>query len=200
MPFPLYEAALAGLRIAVFDLETTGLYPSHDHIIQIAYVPVSGGQIAGGEREWKVNPGDDVEIPAEILALTHLDEAELRAAPTIDIVLPEFAEAVGTRIVAGHNVKRFDLPFVRRAERHVGVGVQTDYYIDSLRLARKLKPGQADHKLATCAAAYGLPFDSGALHDALADTRLCAGLLLAQIGDLGAENVVTFGDMIDYLS
>jgi DNA polymerase-3 subunit alpha (Gram-positive type) len=201
MPFVLYETELSELSIAAFDLETTGLYPSRHRIIQIAFVPIADGAIESQGRVWKVNPGDDqFPIDPVVLDLTHLDEDELRQSPTIEQVLPEFGELVGTRIVAGHNVKRFDLPFVRRAEGRVGVDVQTDYYIDTLSLARKLKPDQPNHKLATCAAEYGIPFDENALHDALVDTRLCADLLLCQIEDLGQRHVDTFGEMIDFLS
>ena len=196
---PLADLELAQLPIAVFDLETTGLFPARDHIIQIALVPVADAQLEPGAQEWKVNPGNDVPIPQFILHLTHISIDDIRAAPPIEQVLPQFGDAVGARVVAGHNVKSFDLPFVRRAERRVGIDVQTDYYIDTLRLARKLKPNQPDHKLATCAAEYAISFDPDALHDALADTRLCAQLLLAQIADLAASSVVTFGDMLDFL-
>ena len=203
MPHPLYDTQLNQLDIAVFDLETTGLYPSLDRIIQIALVLISQGQIEGdaNHREWKVNPGEDY-LPLEDIVhdLTGISDDELREAPAINLVLAEFGEAVGRRVVAGHNVQQFDLPFVRRAESRLGIDVQTDYYIDTLKLARKIRPQQPGHTLAQCAGAYGIDFDENELHDALVDTRVCARLLLRQIDDLAERGIHTFGEMIGLLS
>jgi DNA polymerase III epsilon subunit-like protein len=203
MPNPLFETRLDELDIAVFDLETTGFFPAFDRIIQIAFVPITGGQIEdeANHREWKVNPGED-HLPLEDVVedLTGLTTEVLREQRSIGEVLPEFAEAVGRRVVAGHNVKQFDIPFVRRAEQRVGIDVQTDYYIDTLKLARKLQPELSSHKLSSCALAYGLDVDEESLHDALVDTRLCAQVLLRQIADLAGQDVLTFGDMIDFAS
>ena len=55
-------------------------------------------------------------------------------------------------------------------------------------------------KPSECAIAYGLEFDEDALHDALADTRLCAEVMLKQFSDLKAKNVETFDDMIAFLN
>ena len=195
----IFKQRLDKLNIAVFDLETTGLSPTKDHILQIALVHINKGALSGRECEWKVNPGDNIEIPEEILALTGLDEKELRAAPCLAEVFPQFGEAVGNSIVAGHNVKRFDLRFIRTAERRFSMN-GNKYYIDTCLLSRRLKPKQANHKLETCARAYGLEFDAGSLHDALADTRLCARLLLHQLETLRARGVHTFKDLITFLS
>jgi len=203
MPNPLFETRLNEMKIAVFDLETTGLFPSLDRIIQIALVPITDGQIEDetAHREWKVNPGEE-HLPLEPIVrdLTGLSADVLRDQRRIEEVLPEFGEAVGRRVVAGHNVKQFDLPFVRRAETRVGIDVQSDYYIDTLKIARKLRPDQAGHKLADCATAYGIDYDENSLHDALVDTRLCAQVLLRQIDDLAGRDVHRFGDMIRFLS
>jgi len=195
----IFRQPLDKLDIAVFDLETTGLSPSKDHILQIALVHIRNGALNGHEREWKINPGDHIEIPEEILALTGLDETELRAAPRLAEIFPQFGEAVGNSVVAGHNVRRFDLRFIRTAERKFSVN-GNKYYIDTCLLSRRLRPNQANHKLETCARAYGLEFDSASLHDALTDTRLCAQLLLHQLKELRDSGVYTFKDLISFLS
>ena len=116
MPNPLFEARLDELDIAVFDLETTGLFPSLDRIIQIALVPVTAGQIEDDahHREWKVNPGEDY-LPLEeiVRELTGLDADILRDAPSIDETLPEFAAAVAAALVGyepGGSKLGYDLP------------------------------------------------------------------------------------------
>ena len=188
------ETPLNELDIAVFDIETTGFSSQQDHIIQIAWVEISHGKLTGNEREWKINPGDDVVIPDDIIQLTGLNEAELRAAASISEVLPKFHNAVGKAIVAGHNVKRFDLRFIRAAERRLGVE-SSKLYIDTYLLAKQLKPRQKNHKLATCAGEYGLAFDPDSLHDALEDTRLNAKVLLYQLEELQQRGINTLNDV-----
>lgn len=198
MPFPIYESELEKLEIAVIDLETTGLLPRFDRIIQVAVVPVRGGKLIPSAWESKVNPGD-IEIPPKVLELTGLDEREVRRAPRIRRVLQQFDRRVGRRVVAGHNVKRFDLRFLRRAEMRAGIDVQTDYYIDTLLLAQAMRPQLDSHRLAACADEWGIDYDADRLHDALEDTRVCARLLIALIEELRAYDVTTFGQMIQFL-
>jgi len=199
MPPNIFKQPLDKLDIAVFDLETTGLSPTKDHILQIALVHINNGALSGRECEWKINPGNHIDIPEEILALTGLDEKELRTSPHLAEIFPLFGEAVGNSVVAGHNVKRFDLRFIRSAERRFSMN-GNKYYIDTCLLSRRLNPNQTNHKLETCARAYGLEFDSDSLHDALADTRLCARLLLHQFESLRKTGVHTFKDLITFLS
>lgn len=201
MPFPLYNTHLSELEIAVFDLETTGLMPSKDQIIQVAVVLFNQGQPVDTETDWMqlVFPGDD-HLPLEdiVTELTGITTDSLRDQPSIDAVLKDFDGLVGRRIVSGHNIKRFDLPFIRRAESHTGIDVQSDFYIDTLMLAKKLHPGRP-HKLSDEGRYYGIDFNEDDLHDALADTRLCAQVLAAQIKELNDLDITTFGDIIDWL-
>ncbi len=199
MPFPLYETKLIELEAAVFDLETSGLLPSKDRIIQIAVVLFDQGQPTDNEWVQLVFPGDE-HLPLEpiITQITGIASDSLQGQPTIDAVLAEFDQRVERRVVSGHNVKRFDLPFIRRAESRTGIDVQSDFYIDTLLLAQRLHPGRP-HTLADEGRHYGIEFDEEELHDALADTRLCAQVLAEQIKELADHSVQTFGDMIDWL-
>ncbi|WP_172294004.1 PolC-type DNA polymerase III [Pseudoruegeria sp. HB172150] len=200
MSHPLFDAALIELDIAVFDLETTGLFPHRDRIIQVALVMVDEGEI-GASWEQLVNPGT-THLPLDpvVVGLTGITDARLQGQPGMDEVLPAFGTRVGTRVVAGHNVKVFDIPFVEAAERRHGVEVQTTYYVDTLKLMRRLHPELHRHRLADCASHYGLTFNEGDLHDALVDTELTARVMLKQFGELAERGVITFMDMIEFLS
>ena len=186
MPFPLYETKLTELKVAVFDLETSGLLPSKHRIIQIAVVRFDQGQPTDNDNDWAqlVFPGDE-HLPLEpiITEITGITSDSLQGQPTIDTVLNKFDQQVEERVVSGHNVKRFDLPFIRRAESRTGIEVQSDFYIDTLLLAQKLHPGRP-HTLADEGRHYSIDFDEEALHHALADTRLCAQVLAEQIREL----------------
>ena len=199
MTVTILDQPLDKLNIAVFDIETTGLLPDRDHILQIALVEIKNGQLTGLQREWKVNPGDQIAIPQEVLRFTKLSEPELRAAPPLAEVFPQFHHAVGNAVVAGHNVKYFDLPFIRAAKRQLAIETPR-YYIDTLLVARRLRPAQQNHRLTTCAREYRLSFDPGTLHDALGDAFLCAELLLHQMKEMRNRGIITFGDLMNFLN
>lgn len=197
---PIYDAKLAVMDIAVFDLETTGLLPSKHAIIQIASVRVTNGAVADEWMEF-VNPGvAHRPIPDFIQDFTGIQDTQLDAAPNLKTALQSFDTFVGSRIVAGHNVARFDLSFIRRAETQTGVNVQSDYFIDTLKLMRRLHPDLDGKKLIDCGHFYGIDFDEDQLHDALADTHLGAQVMLKQFDDLAGRGVHTFSDMLQFLS
>jgi DNA polymerase-3 subunit alpha (Gram-positive type) len=200
MSHPLFDKPLKEMNIAVFDLETTGLYPHKDRIIQIAVVTVDAAEIEGNGWMQLVHPGDaHLPLRKKIVELTGITDERLKGQPGMAEVLRTFGDIVGTRVVSGHNVKTFDLGFIRRAEMRHGIDVQSDYYIDTLKLMQKLHPELDGHKLFECGDFYGIDYDPNALHDALADTRLCARVLLAQIEELKTKGVDTFEDMIRFL-
>lgn len=71
-------------------------------------------------------------------------------------VLAEFDRQVGTRVVARHNIKNFDLKLQKmgRSPQH-GLDVQSDYYIDTMKIMRQLHPEPLRHKLKNCGDYYG---------------------------------------------
>ena len=197
---PIYDAKLVEMDIAVFDLETTGLFPSHHAIIQIASVHVDSASIAGDWMDF-VNPGDDHRpIPSFIEEFTGIKDTQLDAAPDLSTAMSRFNDFVKLRIVAGHNVKNFDLKFIRRAESATGIDVQSDYYIDTLTIMRRLHPDLKSKKLVDCGKFYEIDFDPDSLHDALADTQLGAQVMIKQFAELKDRNVQTFSEMVEFLS
>lgn len=201
MSHPLYDTPLNELDISVFDLETTGLFAHRDRIIQVAVVQIDQNEVEDDGWMQLVHPGSD-HLPLKdiVVELTGITDQRLQGQPEMGEVLAAFDEIVGTRVVAGHNIKNFDLKFIKKAEARHGIDVQSDYYIDTLKLMRKLYPDLSGHKLFQCGDYYGIPYDEGSLHDALEDTKLCAKVLLAQIADLEERNINTFDDMIKFLA
>lgn len=196
----LFDTKLGEMEIAVFDLETTGRVPSKDAIIQMAVVRVDSGAIA---NEWStlVDPGEAHRpIPEFIEGFTGIQDETLDGQPDLRSAMTGFDNFVDRRVVAGHNIKSFDLKFITRAEGNTGIDVQSDLYIDTLRIMRKLHPDLDGKSLSESGEFYGIDFDPDSLHDALADTRLNAGVLLAQIAELRESGVETFGDMLSFLT
>src|SRR5688572_27559865 len=96
--------------IVSIDIETTGLDPQKDAIIEIGAVRFNGQRI---EDEWStlVNPGR--HIPEQITQLTGIDDAMVRNAPRLQDVLEELETFTSGLPVLGQNV-RFDLGFLQK--------------------------------------------------------------------------------------
>lgn len=150
----------------VIDLETTGLDPSYDRIIEVAALRVRDGNVVA-QFSQLVNPG--ISIDPYIAMLTGITDEMVRDAPSIEDVLPDFLDFVGDDILVGHNVP-FDVNFIYDNEMRIsGTHFQNDH-INTVRLARKLHPELSSHTLGHLVDHLHIPF--AAAHRALADCQM----------------------------
>ena len=158
---------------AVIDFETTGLSPAHGaRPTEIAVVVVSGGEIVDRYQSL-MNPG--VPIPADIQAFTGINNAMVRQAPSIREVMTRAVQFADGRPLVAHNAA-FDRKFWEASTASVRRR-DSDTFLCSLLLARRLFPGTPNHKLATLVRLLGLP-SAGRFHRALADAECTAHLFI----------------------
>ena len=93
------------------DVETTGLAPKQDKIIEIGAVRVRDGQIVESFTSF-VNPGRI--LPAHITELTGILQEQVDEAEPMESVLPAFLEFAGDLPLVGHRIL-FDYGFLKRA-------------------------------------------------------------------------------------
>jgi DNA polymerase-3 subunit epsilon/ATP-dependent DNA helicase DinG len=150
--------------LVAVDIETTGLDPQNDAIIEIGAVRFNGHRV---EDEWStlVNPGR--HIPEAITQLTGIDDAMLRHAPRLREILPEFQDFAGDLPVVGHSV-RFDLGFLQRQ----GV-LARNPIVDTFELASVLLPSASRYNLGALGQELAVPLP--ATHRALDDARVTHG-------------------------
>lgn len=156
------------------DLETTGLNPERDAIIEIGVVRFRED---GTELEaWStlVNPG--VRIPYKIERLTGISAAELEGAPPLSAVAGRLGRLVGDAPIVGHNVS-FDLGFLNAH----GVSLNNPV-LDTFELAAILLPAMPSYNLGVLATA--LAVNTPIQHRALADARMARDLFLALLARL----------------
>lgn len=128
----------------VFDLETTGINPERDAIIEISAVKVCGGEIAG-EYSTLVNPGRHIPAPATVV--NGITDAMVANAPEIGEAIGGFLEFIGDSILVGHNIHTFDMNFAYdAASAALGRELNNDY-IDTLYMARSCLPQLSHYKL-----------------------------------------------------
>ena len=157
------------------DVETTGLKPEEDEIIEVAAVHVKDGEICGkfsslikpsrshanftflmprllGYRSFKEVPDEVYDefyskylLPPNIKELTGITDDMLWDAPSIDAVMPGFFDFVGDHMLVAHNAD-FDTDFLYDACQRCGLVLQNSY-VDTMRIARKLLPQLEHHRL-----------------------------------------------------
>lgn len=164
-PRPRLEAALAAAleRCAVVDLETTGLEPATDRVIEIAVLTVEHGSIVG-RFHCLLNP--ERSIPAESSNINGLRDDDVANSPTFAEVAQDLLPHVLNRTLVGHNVK-FDVGFLAAEYARLGHAdaaraLQEQCLPQALctaATARELIPREAvgRYTLANLAAHCGLP-------------------------------------------
>lgn len=151
----------------LFDLETTGLYSASDAIIEISALKVKDGEIID-EFSTLINPG--MHIPFEASCVNGIVDDMVKDSPKIEEALKGFVAFVGNSVLMGHNIKRFDLPFIQRdAVRCFGKQLSNDY-VDTLYVAQRYLPELDSHSLESLADYYDISYDGA--HRALADCHI----------------------------
>ncbi|MGC9346946.1 MAG: helicase C-terminal domain-containing protein [Anaerolineae bacterium] len=151
------------------DLETTGLDPSRDAIIEIGAVRFDRDQVVERFSTF-VNPGR--KIPLFITELTGITDAHVADAIGVREAARRVADFVGRDPVVGHSV-RFDLSFLRK--QHV---LQGNPYIDTFELAGILVPHASRYSLVNLVKELGVDLADQA-HRALDDAEMTYALFMA---------------------
>jgi DNA polymerase III epsilon subunit family exonuclease len=167
-------------EFVALDLETTGLSPQVDRIVEIGAVRFdsSGQELSRFER--LVNPRRPMPLAAQ--RIHGISDAELAGAPGIETVLPEFLSWLGEPAAASlvaHNA-RFDASFLGCELARLGADESGREVFDTLALARRQLPQYRTHRLDFLAEVLRL--DLGGPHRALADSLRVKALWLALRG------------------
>lgn len=175
------------MNYVAFDIETTGLNPKYDKIIELGAVRVRDGEVVDTFSTF-VNPAKS--LPERIVELTGIRDADVADAPYIDDILDSFLAFVGDDVLLGHNIL-FDYSFVKKA----AVNQRKDFEkqgIDTLRIAKRFLSGLESRQLGFLCEYYQIRLDAHrALNDAIAAHRLYG--ILAQ--EYGAQEESMFWPM-----
>ncbi|HKV85177.1 MAG TPA: exonuclease domain-containing protein [Ktedonobacterales bacterium] len=173
------------VRVAI-DLETTGLHPEQDTVIEIGALKFAGEQVI--ETFESFVGGDTTAIPYRVRRLTGITPAQVRHAPPMSDLAPRLRAFLGDLPLVGHSVP-FDVAFLRKAglARH-------NPLVDTYELATTLLPNLASYTLGAVGTTLGV--SSPTYHRALADAQLSRDVflaLLARLEDLDAGTLEALG-------
>lgn len=198
----------------VIDIETTGLDPRYDEIIEIGAVKyVDGKEVESFSQlvkpgsyyileEQDLNETDDFcivdnqsiqYIDSYITELTGITNKMLESAKSEDEVLPDFMRFIGDEILVGHNVN-FDINFLYDSfNKNLNKPLKNDF-IDTMRIARRLLKQLSHHRLNDLAEYYKVEYKNA--HRAINDCYITNDILVALKSDVMSqyENINNFSN------
>ncbi|WP_418746807.1 exonuclease domain-containing protein [Frisingicoccus sp.] len=152
-----------------FDLETTGLSPEKDEIIEIGAVKVAEGKVIDRFSRF-VKP--DNPISPLVTSLTGISNDMVANAGPTDRTIYDFLYFCEEYPVVGHNLM-FDYRFTYRYAKKYYMDFKKEG-LDTLKIARKVLPELPSRSLESLCDHYGIVNVSAhrAYHDALATAKL----------------------------
>lgn len=150
------------------DLETTGLDPKQDKIIEIGAVKVERGEVLD---EWETFVDPERKLEKRIVELTGIRDEQLAGVKKISEILPDFLAFLGDHVLLGHSVL-FDFSFLKKAAVNERLIFERQG-IDTLKIARRYLKDLESRSLESLCRHYGILHNA---HRALEDARATVAL------------------------
>ena len=156
-------------KFVAIDVETTGLSPFYNELIEISAIKYENGKKIDSFTTF-VKPKS--AIPVQITAITGITNEMVSKAPFIEEVMPELVKFIDKLPIVAHNA-RFDYQFIQSYSKN---SFTKNKVIDTVLLSKTMYKGLKDHKLGTVARHLGITEDG--FHRAEFDCECCAKIYL----------------------
>ncbi len=161
--------------LVVFDIESTGLFPRRDRIVELAAVKLmpDGTEV---EKCWLLNP--TVPIPPETTAIHGISDDIVKDCPTFADAAEEIFAFFEGCDLSGFNADRFDIPCLEEEFARVGLNFAASNrrHVDVQRIYHRMEPRDL-----SAAVKFYLGRDHAGAHGAEADARATLEVLKAQM-------------------
>ncbi|MFC1559557.1 PolC-type DNA polymerase III [Candidatus Margulisiibacteriota bacterium] len=184
---------LEKLAYTIVDLETTGLNPEQDEIIEVGALKVQNGEVKGIFNKL-VSPSKP--ISPEITKITGITNEMLEGENHIKPVLEEFMGFIDNSILIAHNAE-FDMGFLRNnIKKWLDKDLKNEAMC-TLMISRDILPGLSNHKLHTIARYFKLAVENR--HRAIGDVEITYQVWLKFIELLKKNNILSKKELEKYI-
>lgn len=120
---PRFASFVAGLErpLVFFDLETTGIDPVRDRIVELSLVRLVPPDTIEPPRTWRIDP--EMKIPAEAQDIHGISNADLVGAPTFAALAPTLVELLRDADLGGFGISRLDLRMLQAELQRANVAL-----------------------------------------------------------------------------
>ncbi len=172
--------------VAIIDLETTGLCPGWDRVVELSVVRVDPGAPPRLALDTLINP----QRPMNATHIHGIRGEDVRHAPTFGDVAGDLFAALRGCVVAAYNV-RFDLGFVSAELGALGISHEPPHIC--LMYMRPLLGLGVRCRLETACRIHGIPFSNA--HCAAADAWVSAHLFRLYAETCREQGLHTYADL-----
>lgn len=157
---------LSDITFVAFDVETTGLSPVANRLVELSGVRFSQNRESFETFSTLINP--EVPIPKEVTAIHGITDDMVTHSPKFKAAVENFVNWAGEESVFMAHNANFDVEFVRVNLARAGLPCPSNHVVDTLTLAREFLRETPNHQLKTVVEHLDLP--RGDYHRALADS------------------------------
>lgn len=166
---------LKNKRLICLDIETTGLDITKNTIIELGVIEVVGGKV---KTEYTKLFGGGAS-PVYLMRNVHkIKDSDRKGKKTFKQCAEKIAEYLSNAVIITHNGDGFDIPMIQKKLSEAGYSIQNSKYIDTLKIARKLK--HESNSLGNLCKEYGIEYggsDGTRSHRGLEDAYATLDLL-----------------------
>lgn len=164
---------LESAMFAVLDVETTGLSHDQGHrVCEVGVIKLRAGKEID-RYHTLVQPG--MPVPAEATKIHRITDEMLKEAPSFSLIARPLREFLAGTVMIAQNA-RFDLGFINSEFLRTGLGKLAIPVVDTVTLARRVRPGLSGYSLDRLAHHFQIPVD--ARHRALGDCEVTVRVFL----------------------
>lgn len=187
------KTKLEECSFSVVDVETTGLSPNYNRIIEIGIVKIQGLKIT--EKYYSlVNPG--TQIPPFITQLTGITNKEVYDAPFFEDIADDISSFISEDVLTGHNLS-FDKGFLSREFQNAEREELRNVNLCTKRLAQRFYPLLRSKSLSSVSKHLRIINENS--HRAMSDAETTAKVLIKMIKNAKKEkNFKTLEDIVQF--
>lgn len=180
---PLFPDSLEPTYVAI-DVETTGLNPRADRVVQIGLVTADADFKVSWEGAVLVDP--EISIPSITTSIHGITDGDVQGCFKFRELISWLGGILEGKQIVGHNLP-FDLSFLEEEHLREGRAIPSlGGKFDTLAIARTELPGLSSYSLTNVARGLGIELERA--HDACFDAMLSLEVLRKLKSTLDAES------------
>ncbi|MDK2819257.1 MAG: PolC-type DNA polymerase III [Mycoplasmataceae bacterium] len=182
---------IGGECYVVFDIETTGLSPRFDEVIEFGGVKIKDGKVIETMQFFIKGEKPISNFTTNLTGITQ--EMVNSGISEIDGIKKIQAFICDYSLIA-HNAS-FDIGFLQEKIFKYGIGELTNQWIDTLSISKLIVPVSKSYRLEIMCKKFGVNYDSTIAHRAIYDAEVLSSLWLKLMDELNSRNIITFEDL-----
>lgn len=189
--FSVIDKKISDETFIVFDIETTGLSPIMNDIIEFGAVKLKNGKVVDRESFFiKTN----TKLSAFTKSLTGISDSDMESAVSQEEGLKKIKDYIQDFTLIAHNAK-FDVSFLIEKFKQYNLGKLENQWIDSLALSWYLIPDSKRYNLEIIAKKTAVIYNKSEAHRADYDAEVLARIWMVFLGFLHKQKIYTFYDL-----